>query len=354
MPSQHTTFRTTLIPWLGLLFLFHWYSQALAAPIFPPYIEQFGTGRIDWDSGQIYGVGRSYLDANSNSPVKARKAADLMASANIVRLASGIRLDDKQTLAALGRQRTTIRIEAFLRDERVKNILIDDGKRPYFEATRMASIMGVSGLTAKLISALSELKIDWLPQDITEQQAPLNDDEEPWLVLDARNLPHNDKVQPALFPKIMSETGEVIYEVRQVEARALTRRGMARYVLSDQNISKQGHGTEGLPATFLGALDRLLSIEEAEAGEKEPRKKQRRYIVKEVQKATGLTQTTLMISAEDAAKVKKENRSSKILKKCRVIVVLSSPVGGIEGRLPAFFAQTSWQEQAPQKHLLLP
>lgn len=316
-------------------------GKADNTPAFAPFVEHFATGRIDWDSGQIYGVGRAYLDTNDNSPVKARKAADLMASANIVRLATGIRLDDKQTLAALGQELTTLRIEAFLRDEKVENILIDAGRRPYFQATRVASIKGVSGLSAKLISALKELDIEWLPPETASPQDAQDNEDEPWLVLDARNLPTESRLQPALFPKIISEDGEVIYELSQVKMDSLTKQGMVRYVLSDENLSEQSTPIASLPITVLNALNRLLGPPTAVAGENVPRTKRCRYIVKEVKQATGLTQTTLMISAQDAHMVKKENRSSKILKKCRVIVVMSSPIGGIEGKTPAFFAQVS-------------
>lgn len=313
-------------------------GMADPAPTFAPFVEQFATGRIDWDSGQIYGVGRAYLDANNNSALKARKAADLMASAHIVRLATGIRLDDKQTLAALSQEKTTLRIEALLRDERVENVLIDDGQRPYFQATRMAPLKGVSGLTAKLISALRQLEINWLPLEEDPPQDSPNGEDEPWLVLDARHLPPAAQLQPGLFPKIISADGEVIYELRQVEAGALAKRGMARYVVTDQNLSQLRAPDHHLSAALLGALADFFSPHEAEAGDKKTRQKRCRYIVKEVKQAAGLTQTTLMISAQDAKTVKEENRSSKILKKCRVIVVMSSPIGGIEGRIPFFLA----------------
>lgn len=313
-------------------------ARADSTPVFTPFIEHFATGRIDWDNGQIYGVGRAYLDANGNSAIKARKAADLLASAAIVRLATGIRLDDKQTLAALGRQHVTLRLEAMLRDEAITNIRVDDGKRPYFEATRMAPLKGISGLSAKLLTALQEFDMEWQLRPAEELPAEPDTDDEPWLVLDARSLPAEAALQPALFPKIISRDGEVVYELRQVEAEALTRQGMARYVLAEQeSLGDQSKGTGSLSVTILAALHRLLGPAEAVADG--PRQKRRRYIVTEVSQAVGLTQTTLMISAQDAKRVKEENRSAAILKKCRVIVVMSSPTGGIEGRLPGVLAQ---------------
>ena len=48
-----------------------------------------------------------------------------------------------------------------------------------------------------------------------------------------------------------------------------------------------------------------------------------------------------MISAEDAVKLKAEDSSSRILKKCRVVVIVSSPIGGVEGTIPTLLAATA-------------
>ena len=40
----------------------------------------------------------------------------------------------------------------------------------------------------------------------------------------------------------------------------------------------------------------------------------------------------LVISESDARNIREEDASSQILKKCRVIVIVSSSIGGIEGR----------------------
>jgi len=59
---------------------------------------------------------------------------------------------------------------------------------------------------------------------------------------------------------------------------------------------------------------------------------------KQLRQAQGLMKTNLVISEADAKEIQKENASSQILKKCRVIVVVSASLGGIEGRVPANLA----------------
>jgi hypothetical protein len=51
-----------------------------------------------------------------------------------------------------------------------------------------------------------------------------------------------------------------------------------------------------------------------------------------------LAKTNLLVNAEDAKALQVEDASSQILKKCRVVVIVSSPVGGVEGALPMMLA----------------
>ncbi len=49
--------------------------------------------------------------------------------------------------------------------------------------------------------------------------------------------------------------------------------------------------------------------------------------------AEGLKKTNLVISQSDADQLKKEDISSQVLRECRVIVIVNSPIGGVEGNI---------------------
>ena len=326
---------------------------------FGSFIEKHGNGWIDWDKGLIYGIGRGYLSKNRNNRPLSQGVAGVLASGSIVKLAAGIHLDDARTLETLGSGRVTIRLEAFLKDKQHKSTFVDDGNDPYYEVINVASMKGVSGLTAKLLDHFSTVP-SWrdFPVRPLKPRAELDDNDQPWLVLDARGLANNEQVQPAMFPKITSETGEIIYELQKVEEAALLNRGMMRYVVSDEPSST-------LRSDHL-AIDRLLAragiifgVDEARAEtvekslqvpvfqskssvtKKTKRKKRERYIVKDVKALQGLAKTNLVVSAQDAMHLKAEDSASKILQKCRVLVLVSSPIGGIEGTLPTQLAMNS-------------
>jgi hypothetical protein len=152
-----------------------------------------------------------------------------------------------------------------------------------------------------------------------------------WLVLDARGLGRSSPVQPALFPKILTEKGDAVFDLNVAEEGALVQKGMARYVVSDKSREEIAARVE---QEGPGGLARLFGIPWAMAQESGERKRQGKVIVKDVSQVQGLMKTNLVISEADAKEVREEDASSQILKKCRVIVVVSSSLGGIEGRLP--------------------
>ena len=305
---------------------------------FQPYIEKHDNGWIDWQEGLIYGIGRGYLLKNENSRIRAQRAANVIASGSIVKLAAGLNLDDTQTLQTIGKGKVVVKLRAFLRDKPSKSSFVE-GKDPYYEVVRVASLKGVSGLTAKLIDYFSKDPV-WKDFPIPAREsddAGLDDDDQPWLLLDARGLTNNEKVSPALFPKIQSEEGEIIYDVKGVGEKALKERGMMNYVVTDESFEDL-RSDHRLLDNLLAAAGLIAGVDEALAEERQRRRKRRRYIVQDVKAVQGLAKTNLVVSAKDAKKLKAEDSASRILKKCRVVVIASSPIGGVEGAIPRLLA----------------
>jgi hypothetical protein len=318
---------------------------------FQPFVERHDNGWIDWQEGLIYGVGRGYLQKNENSRIKAQRAANVIASGSIVKLAAGLNLDDAQTLQTIGKGKVVVKLRAFLRDRPHKSSFVE-GKDPYYEVVRVASLKGVSGLTAKLIDYFSKDPV-WKDFPVPERgdDAELVDEDQPWLLLDARGLNDNDKVSPALFPKIKSDTGETIYDLKGVEEQALKNRGMMNYVVTDES-SEDLRSDHRLIENILAAAGLIAGVDEAIAEDGKRRKKRRRYIVKDVKEVQGLAKTNLVVSAKDAKNLKAEDSASRILKKCRVVVIASSPIGGVEGAIPRLLAMNKDDRQKKRPLIL--
>ncbi|MFH0785646.1 MAG: hypothetical protein V2B20_27380 [Pseudomonadota bacterium] len=320
------------------------------------YIEKHANGWIDWKNGMIYGVGRAYLSKNRNNRPLSQGTASVVASGNIVKLASGLHLDDKATLESVGQGKVSINLNAFVRDREYQSTYVENNGDPYYEVTKVADMKGISGLTAKFLNYLSENPV-WkeLPIRSLEPRADLNDDHGPWLLVDARNLQFGQKVQPAIFPKILSQEGEMIYSVRSVEEEALIKRGMVSYVTTDisgidlragdgrridELLDRVGmvFGVRLAAATTIERSIPNIPIPGKTADVKIERQRRGKYIIVDAQNVEGLAKTNLLVSVEDAKALQAEDASSQILKKCRVIVIVSSPVGGAEGSLPIMLA----------------
>lgn len=321
---------------------------------FAAYIEQHATGWIDWQNGLIYGIGRGYLSKNNNNRPLSKGVGGVLASGNIVKLAAGLHLDDARTLESLGRGTVTINLTAFIHDKQFKSTYVENGDDPYYEIVKVADMKGITGLTAKLLDHFSKEQ-DWqdLPVRNLEPRADLGDTDEPWLLIDTRGLSNNDRPQPALFPKIKSDSGQEVYDVRLVEEAALINRGMMSYVTTTAS-AEELRSDARLVDRLLASAGLIVGVNEAQAKTElrslgipvtiapavEPenarpgRQKRGRYIVKNAKDVQGLAKTNLVISAEDALELQAEDANSQILKKCRVVVVVSSPIGGIEGALP--------------------
>jgi hypothetical protein len=304
--------------------------------VFSAFIQQFATGRIDWDKGVIYGTGRAYLDQNANSIPMAMRAAQLIAASNILKLAAGVNLDDRRKLGELGDGNFVIHLKAFLRFVEHETRLVEDPARPYYEVTRKTHLTGISGLNMQILKRMKS-GADGFQIPATPAGPIAENEDAPWLVLDARDLPGLVQVQPALFPKITTTAGNAVYEIGSINPAALKKRPMVSYVESAEDLRHLQ--SRHFPGRSLAELaDLFLGPRPAIAQEGKVRKKRRRFIVKKVAGLQGLSKTNLVISQKDAMALQTEDTASQILKNCRVIVIVSSPVGGVEGQLPRYLS----------------
>jgi hypothetical protein len=300
---------------------------------FTPFVESFPNGKTDWDSGYFYGTGIGYPHQNGGSKARALKVAQAGALSAILQAAARLRVDDKRTLRDLERDRAIIQIKALVHYEPYGREFIQEGVRPFYRVTYRAPMKGVKGLTKRL---LTHLRSKNPGRHNPRQEGPQDTGQSsPWLVLDARGLGADRAVKPAIFPKIVTGKGETVYDLTVAEEGALEERGMARYVVSDKSQEELRVSSARRAVHILRAL---LSPTLAQAEERRRRKRRGRYIIKNVKQAQGLMKTNLVISESDAIDIKGEDASSRILERCRVIVIVSGPIGGIEGRSLPFLA----------------
>ncbi|MEA3465544.1 MAG: hypothetical protein U9R29_06000 [Thermodesulfobacteriota bacterium] len=298
--------------------------------LFTPHIERYSRGWIDWDKGLIYATGRAYVDSNRGSRIKAMTAAQLVASANVVKLASGIQLDDRRTMEKIGNGTFVLKLKAFLRYREHQRKFVKNVRRPYAEVTLVTPMHGVKGLTAHLLKHLKKQPLQWQKFPLPDPATSYVNPDAPWLVIDTRQLPRTAAVRPSLFPKVSSSSGQTLYDLNKVHKSAHTQRGLARYVHSNASVEQIMLALEPVDKTIWPAWVQWFNpVSTAWA---KPRSRRTRYIVASAQQVRGMARTNLVISSSDAQRLRREDAASKILKECRVIIITSAPIGGIEGR----------------------
>ncbi len=314
-------------------------TRAEEKPRLSAYIETFPEGRIDWENGIIYGVGIGYLNQNQNSKNKALRAAQLIAQQSVLKVAARIRLNDEHSLESLEKDAGGIHLKATMRTSDDSVVFEPSGNQPHIKVTLKAPITGIDGLTINLLNQLKQTSQRWKSFPKPSARDSFDIQEAPWLLLDGRRLMAQNTLKPALFPKIVSTAGQTIYDLDNVDEKALINHGMARYAVSELT-PEQLLSQDNTSANRLADFFQKLFISEAYAGENKKKRKRRKYIVSEVKQAQGIMKTNLIISENDARKITAEDGSSRILKECRVIILISSPVGGIEGSIPHYLALT--------------
>ncbi|MCF8050272.1 MAG: hypothetical protein K9L59_03480 [Desulfobacterales bacterium] len=314
----------------------------LESPAFSPYVESYGSGWIDWDEMAIYGIGRGMLDRHSGSRPMARRAGKIIALQSILKIAAGVHLDDRRSLADMGAGPLVIELNALIHFTEHREVFVEGASAPYYEVVLRSPMTGIQGLTGRLVEALKDRPLKWDKLPKRGGEGPEADDA-PWLVLDARRPAAVEPLTPALFPKVLTDSGRIVYDLDRVDEEALKQRGMVRYV----TMTGPSERLQLSRPDAAQWLSRLLFPSPAEAGEDPPRKKRGRFIVKDVEQVRGLSKTNLVISEQDARSLQAEDASSRILERCRVIVIVSSPVGGVEGRRPV-------RPSAPMAAVLIP
>lgn len=302
---------------------------------FLPYQERYDAGWIDWDAGLIYGIGRAYLNENNGSRPMTIGAARVTASSNIVRLAAGIHVDDRETLKTLGRGNFLMKMKAFLRYRDKEERWVTSGGNPYYEVIQYTPINGVEGLTVHVLNTVSG-QSQGLSSEAGYASFNASGEDGTWLVLDARGLQRTSAVRPALFPKVLSRSGEVLYSRDTVDRNAIVERGMVRYVVTNRSARDLVSAIDLNRLPFFSFLDAWPAVAWAE--ERASRVKRQDYIVKNVEQSSGLYRTNLVINDKDASDIKTADREHHVLQKCRVVVIVSSPLGGVGSQLPFWWS----------------
>ncbi|MBN2383818.1 hypothetical protein JXQ70_13165 [bacterium] len=328
------------------------------------HVVETEKGSIDWDNGFVVARGRSNPAKDALDEVKSRRVALLDAYANALELIEGLAISadtkvkdlstDKQVLSGLEATIQGARIIAEQKDEVTGS----------FTIMVRVPFWGVTGIQRVLLPRVME-SITAQPSSKKQNPEPLNSPggqsanvEEvkagdtpdqvksegyTGLIIDAGDT----DAQPGLFPTVQSEDGQDVYSVAQADRETLEENGMVSYVEQPAAGASQTDADQGSETGRSNLKDRsplLASLTTTGylhysgwlpwylVGQFPSRTGNKPLVIKGIS-AQGSEKTEILISRQDADKIKNSPELQDSLNNCRVVVVLRSEAGGTEGRL---------------------
>ncbi|MBI5747061.1 MAG: hypothetical protein HZA13_08675 [Nitrospirae bacterium] len=289
-------------------------SAALAQePAYQDIVEPAVQGSVNWTKGTISAGGIAFPPDNVTDPSRARvmteRAAFVVALRNLLEVVKGVRVDATTVVENFMLKSDTIQtqVSGFVRGAQTAGKKVNpDGS---VEVIVVVPLWGDGALTGLLADTkkvgTQVIETAPSPGDYTE------------LILDARGM----GITPVVFPTIADESGNVIYAPDYVSREDALRSGMARYVTTKPEVRSQ-------------KFEDRSDSSSAQGGRK-PLK------IKAVGKDKKLS-ANLIISADDAKKVKASDKIADFLRRCRVTIIIDALISGTEGKLaPGYWSLVS-------------
>jgi hypothetical protein len=279
-----------------------------------PLVEPVGSGSVNWSMGWVQATGLGAPPTNSGAAGRpmAQRAAFSVALRNLLETVKGIRVDSATLVENYMTTNDVIKtqVSGFVRGAQIANTNpLPDGS---VEITVKVPMYGVDSLMTP-----------FLPEKgIGAQEVP-SDSPEGYtgMVIDARGL----GLKPACFPSVVDDKGQVVYGPQTVDKAAAEKDGMVHYMAAPKGADLSSLFGEG---TYV-----IRPVQAAPPAP--PRVGHKPLKIKGGDKA-GALKANIIISSEDAKKIRDDSALSVALKRSRVTVVTDPLIGGMEGRLPGF------------------
>jgi len=290
--------------------------SALAQTAAPAHlVEKTSSGSVNWTSGWVKaaGIGVPPQNAGPAGKAMAQRAAFSVAVRNLLEVVKGVRVDAATLVENYIVQNDVIKsqVSGFVKGAQIeKTIESPDGS---VEILVKAPLWGVNSLYDPFLDQMGVQDQKLPPEPAAESYTGL--------VIDARGL----GVKPACFPAVLDDKGEVVYGPKMVDRAAAQKDGMVHYMTAPKDADLSSLFGEGAYV--------IRPVQSAPPAP--PRSGRVPLKIKGGDKA-GALKANIIISSDDAKKIRDDSALSVALKRSRVTVVTDPLVGGMEGRLPGF------------------
>jgi len=297
---------------------------------YAPLVQPFPHGEVNWEEGYLIARGSAKLSGkDAKSRAEARRAARLDAYAMALQMVTGINLDPEQTAKERIEKAPSLeyRLRGLIRGGEVIEERTLDG---VYQVSLKVEMRGIKGV--------QQAFLDVMDHQGPEKPARKSEDAPTGVIVDARGL----KLEPAMFPEIVDEKGDPVYDIGMVEASALKVRGAAAYVTGREQ-EEGGKGAFIIPGCItVSALAVIphysalgLNSGPLLAQAVRPRivlRQGPRPVVQKAEKSGGPTRSRIVISDSAARTIRQADQRNNFLRYGRVVVITESMIGGTEGK----------------------
>ncbi len=209
-------------------------------------------GHIDWEEGYIYAVGDGVPPKEAVSPaqarVRAKRAAIDTAYARLLEMAEAVRVDAESTTVNYISESYVVstRVSGLVQNAEIVTLRhFEDGS---YQIKMRMPIKGREGLASAVLPMQMEKAIRiGIAYEISIEKEEVLPEGEPGeaytgLIVDARGL----EVQPAMYPRLITMAGEVIYDLMSANPNAVIEEGLVEYS-SDMEVAGNSPRVGGNP-----------------------------------------------------------------------------------------------------------
>lgn len=278
-------------------------------------VEPMGQGVVNWSTGWVKATGLGAPPPNAGpgqARAMAQRAAYVVAVRNLLEVVKGVRIDSVTLVENFMVTNDVIRtqVSGFVRGAQVdKTDVQADGA---VEVTVKVPLYGQESVIAPFLDEKG-VKPKTPPPDVPEREGFTG------LIIDARGY----GVKPACLPAVIDEQGNVVYGPSEVDRDHAQRQGMAQYKVAP--VGAELSTLFGEEAVVIRPVQVVPPVQPREG---------RRPLKLKGGGGAGALKANVMISSEDAKKIRNDPALAAALQQSRVVIVTDPLIGGIKGEAP--------------------
>lgn len=306
-----------------------------------PYREKLTDGEVDWYEGWIRVTATAPIDAaapKAKAQLDARRVALTKARAAALRIALRVPVDADRRLESF--EALQIKVKGVVNGAEV---IAEETRSKEVSLTLEVPVSGVKGLRSEVLPVYfpheePEPAPKPKPKPVAEPKAdagaatPTAVSPDTAVYASVTVEASEAGAKPALFPRILDPQGREVYSVKTIGRLNASDKTIARYaVASGTGGAKVGlRDIQGanLPLALVAAGNPFLLAQ----GTPPARKRGGETLVVKATGTKGALRSDIVVTEDTAKKLREAESSSKVLSDTKVVVVVRSDVGGVEGR----------------------